>query len=76
MNDDFVYNNEDESGMGQLHAMHLNFNAIAKVRAAIGTGISLVDCTICGEKIPEARRVAVQGCTHCIDCKTKIEQRR
>jgi hypothetical protein len=32
LNDDFVYNNEEEAEMGQLHAIHNNMNAIANVR--------------------------------------------
>ena len=35
LNDDFVYNNEEEAEMGQLHAIHNNMNAIANVRRAL-----------------------------------------
>ncbi|EGK11380.1 TraR/DksA C4-type zinc finger protein [Kingella kingae] len=32
------------------------------------------ECHACGEPIPEARRAAVKGCTHCITCQEKIEK--
>ena len=35
LNDDFVYNNEEEAEMGQLHAIHNNMNAIANVRRTL-----------------------------------------
>lgn len=30
-------------------------------------------CEECGEPIPEARRVAQPGCTHCVDCLSLVE---
>jgi len=62
------HSNIEESEMGQLHALHLNDNAIARVRAAMPTGLSLEECVDCGDKIPLARREAVQGCRRCIHC--------
>lgn len=32
------------------------------------TGESLAECEACGNDIPEARRLAVRGCTLCIGC--------
>jgi len=64
------HSNIEESEMGQLHAMHLNENAIAAVRSRMPTGASLEECVDCGELIPLARRVAVQGCQRCITCQT------
>lgn len=69
----FQHSNLEESEMGQLHALHLNENAIAAVRAAMPTGPSLFECIDCGEEIPEARRLAAIGCTQCIHCKTASE---
>ena len=76
MEDDFTYDNEDESAMGQLHSIHLSLNAIAAVRRSMPTGASLVDCMDCGEIIPESRRVAAQGCLRCIHCQTIHERKR
>ena len=30
-------------------------------------------CEECDEPIPEARRVAAPGCTHCVDCLSLVE---
>jgi phage/conjugal plasmid C-4 type zinc finger TraR family protein len=67
------HSNIEESEMGQLHAMHLNLNAIDAVRARIPTGNSLAVCIDCGDDIPEARRLAAKGCTRCIVCQTRNE---
>lgn len=32
-------------------------------------------CDMCGTDIPEARRVAVPGCQHCVECQGAIERR-
>ena len=36
------------------------------------------DCQVCGEPIPEARRLAVPGCNRCLDCQAldELERRR
>lgn len=69
------HSNIDESEMGQLHALHLNENAIAKVRASMPKGPSLTVCEDCGDDIPVERQLAVQGCTTCIYCKTRREKK-
>ena len=33
-------------------------------------------CMRCGVEIPEARRVAVPGCKHCVDCRQELEEQR
>ena len=71
----FQGENLEEGEMGQRHAQHLNDNAIDAVRRRIGTGPSLEDCTDCGEKIPEERRLAVQGCLRCIHCQSIFERK-
>lgn len=35
--------------------------------------VSAFECEDCGKPIPEARRIASQGCTRCIDCQTIFE---
>lgn len=76
MNDDFVYNNEEEAEMGQLHAIHLNLNAIAAIRNKIPKGPSLEECEDCGDDIPKERQLAVAGCTRCIHCQTIFERQK
>lgn len=71
----YQHTNIEENEMGQIHALHLNENAIAAVRKNIRTGPSLEECEDCGEPIPEARRVAIAGCTTCIDCQSAREKR-
>lgn len=39
-------------------------------------GESLSECDECGAEIPEARRKAVQGCKHCVDCAAYFESKR
>ena len=73
MDDDFIYDNEDETEMGQLHSIHFSLNAINAVRRAISTGPSLKDCADCGGAIPLQRLEAVQGCRRCTPCQTEAE---
>lgn len=65
--------NFEESEMGQLHAIHLSENAIAKVRASLSTRPSLSHCIDCGEEIQEERRKAILGVTRCIYCQFQSE---
>jgi len=74
MDESLQHSNIAEEEMGQLHAQHINDNAVAAVRRNIKTGPSLEECEDCGESIPEDRRIAVQGCTRCIDCQTVSER--
>lgn len=75
MEDEFQYNNEEESEMGQLHAIHLSLNAIAAAQRKLKTGPSLEFCTDCGDEIPQARRNAVAGCDTCIYCQAIRERK-
>ena len=75
--DNFVYNNEEESEMGQLHAIHLNYNAVAAVRrqvAAQSKQPSLSHCEECGDEIPPARQRLIPGVRLCVYCKHKMEK--
>lgn len=73
---DFEYNNEDETAMGQLHAIHLNLNAVAEVRRKILSGPSLENCEICDDPIPEGRRLAISGCRTCVHCQTILDKQK
>jgi phage/conjugal plasmid C-4 type zinc finger TraR family protein len=78
LQDDFVYNNEEEAEMGQLHAIHNNMNAVAAVRRQLDRQAlepSLEECEECGDEIPEARRLAIPGVKLCVFCKEKQERR-
>ncbi len=78
LQDDFVYNNEEEAEMGQLHAIHNNMNAIANVRRQLeqqAAQPSLEECEECGDEIPEARRLAIPGVRLCVFCKEKHERK-
>jgi phage/conjugal plasmid C-4 type zinc finger TraR family protein len=77
--EDFVYNNEEEAEMGQLHALHINMNAVANVRNKLAKQAqepSLIECEDCGEEIPQARREAVPGVKRCIGCQNIIDKRK
>jgi len=77
LDDDFVYNNEEEAEMGQLHAIHNNMNAIANVRRALEAQAaqpSLTHCEECGDEIPEKRRLAIKGCRMCVYCQQLQER--
>jgi phage/conjugal plasmid C-4 type zinc finger TraR family protein len=77
LQDDFVYNNEEEAEMGQLHAIHNNMNAVAAVRRQLekqAAEPSAEECEECGDEIPEARRLAVPGCKLCVFCKERQER--
>ncbi|OYQ15006.1 hypothetical protein B7R77_03000 [Ralstonia solanacearum K60] len=51
--------------------------AIAHARAARRPQReSRTECLACEEPIPEGRRLAVPGCTHCIDCASRLEKRQ
>ena len=78
LNDDFVYNNEEEAEMGQLHAIHNNMNAIANVRRQLEAQAqqpSLTHCEECGDEIPEKRQQLIKGVRLCVFCQQLHERR-
>jgi phage/conjugal plasmid C-4 type zinc finger TraR family protein len=78
LNDDFVYNNEEEAEMGQLHAIHNNMNAIANVRRVLEKQAlqpSLTHCEECGEEIPLKRQQLIKGVRLCVFCQQLAERR-
>ena len=77
LNDDFVYNNEEEAEMGQLHAIHNNMNAIANVQRALEAQArqpSLTHCEECGDEIPQKRQELVLGVKLCVYCQQLQER--
>lgn len=76
--DDWVYNNEEESEMGQLHAIHNNMNHIADVQRKLAKQQeipSATECQECGDAIPVARQKAVPGVQYCVDCQQYFERK-
>lgn len=47
--------------------------ALKKARGLPPGALSPEMCIDCGERIPEARRLAVPGCCRCIDCQEEFE---
>jgi phage/conjugal plasmid C-4 type zinc finger TraR family protein len=77
-NDDWVYNNEEEAEMGQLHAIHNNMNHVAAVQRRLAEQASRPsarECQECGDEIPEARRLAMLGVQHCVYCQQLKERK-
>jgi len=74
--EDFEYNNEEESEMGQLHAIHLHMNAVADVRRQLEAQAlqpSLSHCEECGDDIPAQRQRLIPGVRLCVYCKQAQE---
>lgn len=76
--DDFVYNNEEESEMAQLHAIHVHMNAVADVRRRMAEQAaqpSLTHCEECGDEIPLKRQQLIPGVRLCVFCQERVERR-
>lgn len=48
-------------------------DALQRARNSLPTGQSLEFCDECGEAIPEARRLALPGVQHCVNCQSQLE---
>ncbi len=48
--------------------------ALARHARLRRTGPSMEVCIDCGEKIPEARRIAIVGCERCVGCEHEHER--
>jgi phage/conjugal plasmid C-4 type zinc finger TraR family protein len=80
MNDlnNFEYNNEEEAEVAQILSLQMHMKAVNAVQQKLAEQSrfeSLHECVECGDEIPEARRVAIKGCTMCIYCQ-ELEERR
>ena len=79
MNDTITaFDTAEETDIAQINNLMQNASAVSMVQAALAKQSqqpSLEFCETCGDEIPEARRVAVPGCTQCIHCK-EISERR
>lgn len=50
-------------------------SAVQLAQSRLPRGESLPHCEECGDVIPEARRRAMPGVRHCIDCQWELERR-
>jgi len=49
---------------------------IALAQSLLPSGPGTLHCVVCGEPIPEARRKAMQGTRHCIDCQSILDDNK
>ena len=49
-------------------------DAVRLARQQLPKGNSLSHCEECGDKIPEARRTAIQGVQFCVSCQSELEK--
>jgi len=49
-------------------------DAVKHARDQLPKGESLRNCEECGAEIPEARRNAVPGVRHCVNCQTELDK--
>lgn len=49
---------------------------VALSRSLLPSGAGSATCLDCGELIPEARRKALPGVVHCVDCKAEKHDTR
>ena len=49
-------------------------DAIKHARDQLPKGESLKNCDECDAKIPEARRIAVPGVRHCVNCQAELDK--
>jgi phage/conjugal plasmid C-4 type zinc finger TraR family protein len=50
-------------------------DAVRGARARLPAGESLTHCAICGEEIPERRRMALPGVRTCVPCQSERDSR-
>ena len=62
----------DEIDRANDHAALVLESQINAARAVVSQP-SAFECGSCGKPIPAARRLAVMGCTMCVDCKAVFE---
>lgn len=51
-------------------------DALALARARMPRGESRQDCEMCGEEIPQRRRVALPGVRTCVACQSERDRRQ
>lgn len=66
----------DEADIAQQHELEVAKAISDHIQATRFTGTSARYCEFCDEPIPEARRKAVPGVRHCVECQSYLEKRR
>lgn len=61
-------------GAVQEQINHSIEDEVARARAKLHCGQSLLECEECGEDIPEARRRALPGVRLCVSCQAELEK--
>lgn len=51
-------------------------DALAHARLRLPSGQSLEECEVCGDEIPEKRRLALLGVRTCIACQSRRDRHR
>lgn len=51
-------------------------DAVQRARQALGHGESAQYCQECGEAIPQARRLALQGVRYCLACQSELDKQQ
>ena len=49
---------------------------LQEITRTYGSGTEILQCEICGDDIPSARRKAIPGCRLCLDCQLETEARK
>jgi phage/conjugal plasmid C-4 type zinc finger TraR family protein len=73
----FEYNNEEEAEIAQINSLVMNMNAERALRDKLEKQRSQPSaefCEGCGDEIPEPRRLAIPGVTHCVYCQDRNER--
>lgn len=64
----------DEADQAQQYSEFFLATSLDACLSQTGGGESLKYCEDCDCEIPQARRVAVPGCTRCVSCQDKHER--
>lgn len=64
----------DDGDLGRRESDAQLQQALELARRQLYTGESPTECEECGERIPEARRKIMPGCTRCVACQTLFER--
>lgn len=64
----------DSADFAQEREEQLRAEALARITVRPGKGPALWYCEDCLVAIPEPRRLAIPGCTRCVECQTRWER--
>ena len=48
-------------------------DAVKRARASFSNRLGTLECEVCGEDIPEARRMALPGARTCVACQSSLD---